>query len=53
MINKCINCVKWITCKNASEGKNNCEDFNFKRIKYIKLRGEINYEKRKRNKKSN
>lgn len=50
MLNKCINCCKWITCnKNI---KNNCEDFKFKRIK-IKYERKEEYEKRKRNKKSN
>lgn len=50
MLNKCINCCKWITCINASSKKNNCEDFKFKRIKYERKE---KYEKRKRNKKSN
>lgn len=50
MLNKCINCCKWITCKNSSSSKNNCEDFKFKRIEYER---KDNYEKRKRNKKDN
>lgn len=50
MLNKCINCSKWITCKNNSENKIDCEDFKFKRIEYER---KDNYEKRKRNKKDN
>ena len=50
MIKKCINCCKWITCKDSSSSKNNCEDFKFKRIEYER---KDNYEKRKRNKKDN
>lgn len=50
MLNKCINCSKWITCNN--DIKENCEDFKFKRIK-IKYERKEEYEKRKRNKKSN
>jgi len=50
MLNKCINCCKWITCKDSSSSKNNCEDFKFKRIEYER---KDNYEKRKRNKKDN
>lgn len=50
MIKKCINCCKWITCNSASSDKYNCENFNFKRIKYERKE---EYEKRKRNKKSN
>lgn len=50
MLNKCINCCKWITCKDSSNSKNNCEDFEFKRIEYER---KDNYEKRKRNKKDN
>lgn len=34
MLNKCINCCKWITCKNTSKNKYNCQDFKFKRIEY-------------------
>ena len=52
MLNKCINCSKWITCKNNSENKIDCEDFKFKRIE-IKYERKEEYEKRKRNKKSN
>lgn len=50
MLNKCINCCKWITCKDSSSSKNNCEDFKFKRIEYER---KDNYEKRKKNKKDN
>ena len=32
MLNKCINCCKWITCKESSENKLNCENFKFKII---------------------
>lgn len=32
MIKKCINCCKWITCKNNSENKRDCENFKFKKI---------------------
>ena len=52
MLNKCINCCKWITCTNASGIRNDCQDFKFKRIK-IKYERKEEYEKRKRNKKSN
>ncbi len=50
MLNKCINCCKWITCSNGT--KNNCKDFKFERIE-IKNERKEKYEKRKRNKKSN
>ena len=50
MINKCINCCKWITCKNSSSNQYNCEGFKFKRIEYER---EDDYEERKRSKKSN
>lgn len=49
MINKCINCCKWITCSN--DIKENCKDFRFERIEIKK--GDDKDEKRKRNKKSN
>ena len=49
MINKCINCCKWITCNN--DIKENCKDFKFKRIEIKSERKEEN-EKRKRNKKN-
>ena len=52
MLNKCINCCKWITCINTSENKNNCKNFKFKRME-IKYERKEKYEKRKRNKKSN
>ena len=52
MRNKCINCCKWIVCKNSSEKEENCEGFIFKRIQ-IKHERKEKYEKRKRNKKSN
>ena len=48
MINKCINCCKWITCNNASNSKNNCQDFKFKRINYIKMKGENENEKERK-----
>ena len=53
MLNKCINCCKWITCKDSSNSKNNCEDFKFKRLNYIKSKGEINNEKKRKNYKEN
>ena len=42
MNNKCINCCKWITCKNATKDKYNCEDFNFKRMEIIKMENKPN-----------
>lgn len=38
MLQKCINCCKWITCNDTSSNKNSCEKFYFKRIdiKYCK-----------------
>lgn len=48
MLNKCINCCKWITCNNATE--NNCKNFKFKRIEYERKE---KYEKRKRCEKNN
>lgn len=50
MLNKCINCCKWITCNN--DIKENCENFKFKRIE-IKYERKEEYEKRKNSKKSN
>lgn len=47
MINKCINCIKWITCKSISESRSNCKDFKFERIE-IKEGGK-NYEKKRKN----
>lgn len=32
MINKCLNCCKWITCKEASSEKTDCKYFKFERI---------------------
>lgn len=32
MLNKCINCCKWITCNRTDNNKNSCEDFKFERI---------------------
>lgn len=52
MVNKCMNCCKWITCNKTEINKNNCENFKFKRIE-IKYERKEEYEKRKRNKKSN
>lgn len=50
MLKKCINCCKWITCKNSSKDIWNCENFKFKRIEYER---KDEYEERKRSKKSN
>jgi len=50
MINKCINCCKWITCNNHIQ--ENCEDFKFERIE-IKNERKEKYEERKNGKKSN
>lgn len=50
MLNKCINCCKWITCNDTK--KNNCENFKFKRIE-IKNERKKGYEKKKNSKKSN
>ena len=52
MLNKCINCCKWITCKNTSENRSYCDNFRFKRIK-IKNERKKEYEKRKNYKKRN
>lgn len=38
MIEKCINCCKWITCNNNI--KENCENFKFKRIEIEKSKKE-------------
>ena len=54
MINKCINCCKWITCKNTSEDEKDCKNFKSKRIQITKYEKEIkNDEKGKRDKKEN
>ena len=46
MLNKCINCIKWITCKDASKNIKNCNGFIFKRINYYdKIKGDRNGKK--------